>query len=95
LWWEDELLLGPDDSTNWLPSITRELVFELARQGGYKTATRAAKPEELSGLEVWSLSSLQGIRGVTSWGDMALGQHRFLTPFRKRLELLSAPIRNS
>lgn len=92
LWWEDEVLVGPDDSTNWLPSITRSLVFELARQGGYKTVARAARPEELAGLEVWSLSSLQGIRGVSNWEDMQLGRHRFLAPFRKRLELLSAPI---
>jgi branched-subunit amino acid aminotransferase/4-amino-4-deoxychorismate lyase len=94
LWWEGDVLVGPDDSTNWLPSITRELVFELARQGGYKTATRAAKPNELEDLEVWSLSALQGIRGVTGWGDIDLGQHRFLAPFRKRLELLSASIKN-
>ena len=93
LWWEGDTLVGPDQSTKWLPSITRELAFELAQQAGFATAQRRAKPEDLQGCEIWSLSALQGIRGVTSWADIKVLPGRFLTPFRKRLAMLSAPIR--
>jgi branched-subunit amino acid aminotransferase/4-amino-4-deoxychorismate lyase len=92
VWWRDEVLLGPDDSTNWLPSITRELVFELANQAGYKTATERARPADLAGCEVWSLSSLQGIRYATAWDGIELAPARFASSFAKRLELLAQPI---
>lgn len=89
LWWEDDTLCAPDSTTAWLPSITRELVFEIAGQAGYKTLEKSAVPQQLQGCEVWSLSALQGIRGVTEWGELGLGELRMLRPFRKRLALLS------
>jgi branched-subunit amino acid aminotransferase/4-amino-4-deoxychorismate lyase len=92
VWWHGDVLCAPDDSTAWLPSITRELVFELASQAGYETELVAETPEDLTGAEVWSLSSLQGIRGVTSWGGVELGPLRLLQPFRKRLNMLSEPV---
>jgi branched-subunit amino acid aminotransferase/4-amino-4-deoxychorismate lyase len=92
VWWRDDVLFGPDETTNWLPSITRELVFELANQAGYKTATERAKPADLAGCEVWSLSSLQGIRYATAWDAIELAPPRFASSFAKRLELLAQPI---
>lgn len=89
VWWRGDVLYGPDETTNWLPSITRDLVFELANQAGYQTATERAKPAELAGCEVWSLSSLQGIRYVTAWGDIDVAAPRFAGPFAKRLELMA------
>lgn len=92
VWWRGETLYGPDDSTPWLPSVTRELVFELARQAGYETAEERAKPADLAGCEVWSLSALQGIRGVVHWGEIPVAQLRLHAPFAKRLSLLSEPL---
>lgn len=89
VWWRKGVLYGPDSQTNWLPSITRELVFELADQAGYQTAQEMAKPVDLAGCEVWSLSALQGIRGVTAWNSIFLGELSLLSPFRKRLNLLA------
>ncbi|MGB4705875.1 MAG: aminotransferase class IV [Aquiluna sp.] len=89
VWWRDGVLCAPDESTPWLPSITRELVFELASQAGHDTRTERAKPEELANCETWSLSSLQGIRGVTSWQNIPMGKHKMLNSFRKRLMMLS------
>lgn len=89
VWWQNDVLFAPDDSTPWLPSITRELVFELAQQAGYETQVARRKPEQLAGCEIWSLSALQGIRSVTSWGDLPLGQTRLCSPFQKRLALLA------
>lgn len=92
VWWRDDVLYGPDDSTIWLPSITRDLVFELANQAGYQTGTERAKPDELNGCEVWSLSSLQGIRYATAWDGIDLAPSRFASSFAKRLDLLAQPI---
>jgi branched-subunit amino acid aminotransferase/4-amino-4-deoxychorismate lyase len=92
VWWEKEVLYGPDESTSWLPSITRDLVFEIALQAGYQTASARRKPEDLAGCEVWTLSALQGIRGVSSWGDIPLSPPSLLSPFRKRLALLAKPL---
>lgn len=92
VWWEGDVLCGPDDSTDWLPSVTRSLVFELANQAGYETREVRKQPQDLAGLEIWSLSALQGIRLVTAWGDMPVSGAKKLNSFRKRLEMLSGPV---
>ena len=95
VWWENETLFGPDDTTPWLPSITRELVFELASQAGYQTNQRRARPAELAGCEVWSLSALQGIRAVEAWEGVAVAPARLASPFSKRLAMLAQPLSSS
>lgn len=92
VWWQEGVLCGPDEKTNWLPSVTRELVFEMALQAGYQTKEVRVRPENLAGCEVWTLSALQGIRGVTRWGSISLGPLAMLSPFRKRLALLAQPL---
>ena len=92
MWWQDGTLCAPDASTAWLPSITRELAFELARDAGYRTAELAAKPQDLAGCEVWSLSSLQGIRFVSSWEGVEVAKPSHASSFRKRLGLLSTEL---
>lgn len=92
VWWQGDTLCAPDDQTPWLPSITRELVFAIADQAGYQTATVKQKPQELHNHEIWSLSSLQGIRGVTAWNEVEVGELRLLKPFRKRLKMLLEPL---
>ena len=89
VWWQADTLCAPDDSSPWLPSITRDLVFSIAAQAGYETALVNHKPEQLHGAEVWSLSALQGIRGVTNWNEVSVGELKLLRPFRKRLQMLS------
>lgn len=92
VWWRDDVLYGPDQTTNWLPSITRDLVFELANQAGHKTDTERVTPGDLAGCEVWSLSSLQGIRFASAWDGVELAAPRFAGSFGKRLDLLTQPI---
>jgi branched-subunit amino acid aminotransferase/4-amino-4-deoxychorismate lyase len=92
IWWHGDTLCAPDESTPWLPSITRDLVLEIADQAGYQTQLVSQRPSDLSGSEVWSLSSLQGIRGVTNWSGVEVGSLRLLQPFRKRLQMLSRPL---
>lgn len=93
VWIRDNNLFAPDQSTNWLPSITRELVFQLANQAGMQIRESRAKPEDLEGCEVWSLSSLQGIRGVTAWAGLDIASPRLYVPFRKRLGLLKKSVK--
>lgn len=90
VWWRGDVLEAPDDSTSWLPSITRELVFELAKNAGHEVLETRAKPEDLQGCEVWSLSSLQGIRAATQWGEIEIAPPRYASPFSKRLSLLAS-----
>ena len=92
VWWRGDVLEAPDSSTPWLPSITRELVFELAKAAGHQTLETKAKPEDLADCEIWSLSALQGIRTVSHWGELKLATPKFASPFRKRLSLLSSEI---
>ncbi len=92
VWTRDNTLFAPDDSTSWLPSITREIVMELALQAGLEVRVCRAKPSDLAGAEVWSLSALQGIRGVTAWKGVEITPPRLYLPFRKRLGMLLQPI---
>jgi branched-subunit amino acid aminotransferase/4-amino-4-deoxychorismate lyase len=92
VWWQGDTLCAPDEKTPWLPSITREIVFEIAEQAGYQTALVNQRPAELHNSEIWSLSSLQGIRGVTDWNEVEVGELRLLQPFRKRLQMLFEPL---
>ena len=92
MWWEGETLCAPDESTLWLPSITRELVLDLAIQAGFDVKLKSAKPGDLAGCEVWSLSALQGIRAATSWAGIAIAPPKRFVSFRKRLVLLSKQI---
>lgn len=89
LWWRDDKLCGPDESTDWLDSITRQELFGLADQAGFETVSEKCRPSDLQGLEVWSASSLQGVRGVNSWPGVQVGPNKKLASFRKRLQLLS------
>jgi branched-subunit amino acid aminotransferase/4-amino-4-deoxychorismate lyase len=94
VWWRGETLCAPDDSIVWLPSVTRDLVLEVAKQSGVNVRLEAAKPESLVGCEVWLLSALQGIRVVTHWVGLngELGAARHADVFTKRLSLLSAEL---
>ncbi|MFM1954207.1 MAG: hypothetical protein RL118_398 [Actinomycetota bacterium] len=100
VWWSEDVLCAPDDSTSWLPSITRDEVFAVARQLGLKTRTERVLPSDLSGCQIWILSSLQGIRPVSEWfaeDDSAKPNHIVfdagsiarVEAFSRRLRMLS------
>jgi branched-subunit amino acid aminotransferase/4-amino-4-deoxychorismate lyase len=93
LWWREDVLCAPNESTRWLPSITRQLALEIAEQAGFSVRLERARPDDLSDCEIWSLSSLQSIRGVTHWSGVEIRQPTRFGSFRKRLQLLAKPIR--
>ena len=98
VWWFGEVLVAPNYETEWLDSITRIEIFEIANQLGLETRTANALPRELEGAEVWLLSSLQGIRRVTRWldsdGEIPLApvtseSNKRLASFELRLRMLA------
>jgi branched-subunit amino acid aminotransferase/4-amino-4-deoxychorismate lyase len=94
VWWRDDVLYAPDERTDWLPSVTRLEVFELADQAGYQTGTEQVKPDDLVGLEIWVLSSLSGIRPVVDWVNLSgsVGPQRHLESFQRRLKLMASEL---
>lgn len=96
VWWRDDVLCSTPNEVAWLPSITRGEVFGLARDRGFETRLELVTPQSLAGLEVWLLSSLQGVRPASG---MLVGESfiEFAKPsraesFQKRLRLLEMVI---
>jgi branched-subunit amino acid aminotransferase/4-amino-4-deoxychorismate lyase len=94
VWWRGETLCSSSENQPWLPSVTREEVFSIAKQMGYATKTEKVKPSDLVGLEIWALSSLQGIRVVCEWIDLGapVGRSAHFEAFNRRLRMLSTSI---
>jgi branched-subunit amino acid aminotransferase/4-amino-4-deoxychorismate lyase len=95
VWWRGDTLCSSSDDLPWLPSVTRQEIFSIAGQMGYQTRTERVKPADLVDLEIWALSSLQGIRVVSSWIDLGgpVAKSAHFDAFNKRLRMLSTSIR--
>ena len=91
VWWRGDVLCAPDDQNQWLESVTRNEVFAIAESLGINTRLEHAKPADLVGLEIWALSSLQGIRAVRDWVGLGspVGTAVHLEQFQKRLRLFA------
>lgn len=91
VWWRGDVFCAPGNELPWLDSITRQEVFEIAEQMGFTTRLEKVKPADLVELEIWGLSSLQGIRAVENWIDLGgpVGAPKHLDSFSKRLRMLS------
>jgi hypothetical protein len=91
VWWRDGRLCAPGEELPWLDSITRQEVFAIANQMGIETHFEQVTPTEIAGLEIWLLSSLQGIKPVVGWVDelaQPLPVGKNFEAFTKRLRLL-------
>jgi branched-subunit amino acid aminotransferase/4-amino-4-deoxychorismate lyase len=90
VWWRGDLLCAPGNEIPWLESVTRAEVFTIAESMGIKTRFEHVTPEDLVGLELWLLSSLQGIRPIVNWlgvsDNFAEGSH--IPQFERRLKIL-------
>jgi branched-subunit amino acid aminotransferase/4-amino-4-deoxychorismate lyase len=65
VWWRDGTLCTPREGV--LPGITQSLLLQQAGATGVPIAVTSPTPAELSGLEVWAVNALHGIRPVTAW----------------------------
>ncbi|MET8976721.1 aminotransferase class IV [Streptomyces sp. NPDC004539] len=64
VWWRDGTLCGPPPGPGLLPSVTRALLTGLATTAGHEVAVEQATPADLTGVPVWTLNALHGIRPV-------------------------------
>ena len=94
VWWQGNVLCAPDHEIPWIDSVTRREVFEIAKALGLETKLVKARPADLAGLEIWGLSSLQGIRLVTDWVNLGapVGKANHLETFQRRLRMLAGPL---
>ncbi len=66
LWWDDgALCTTPAERT--LPSVTRALLLEIARERGVEVLRRSPLPAELAGCEAWLANAANGICAVSAW----------------------------
>jgi branched-subunit amino acid aminotransferase/4-amino-4-deoxychorismate lyase len=94
VWWRGDVLCSSSDDLPWLPSVTRQEIFAVAEQMGHKTRTERVRPADLVGLEIWALSSLQGIRVVSDWIGLGgpVGKPTHFDAYSKRLRMLTTAI---
>jgi len=69
LWWRGDALCAPSPELTRIASVTARSVITLATALGIDILYESVTPTDLDGLEIWSLSSLHGIRIVTDWVD--------------------------
>jgi branched-subunit amino acid aminotransferase/4-amino-4-deoxychorismate lyase len=91
VWWRGDVLCAPSDAIAWLPSVTRELVLQIAAQCDTEVRFEQSKPADLDGCEVWLLSALNGIRAVTNWvgEEITLTKPTHKEAFAKRLRMFA------
>jgi branched-subunit amino acid aminotransferase/4-amino-4-deoxychorismate lyase len=94
VWWRGDALCVPDRGIPHLPGITLGAVVVLATALGVDVRHEEARPEDLDGLEIWTLNALHGIRIVTSWpgGPSPAAEPGRLTAWRRRLDALRRPL---
>ncbi|HEY0474431.1 MAG TPA: aminotransferase class IV [Kribbella sp.] len=67
-WWEEGTLCFPPSDRTFLPSVTSQLLRQVAATRGITTAERPRTPDELADAdEVWLLNALHGIRPIHAW----------------------------
>lgn len=94
VWWRGDTLCSSNNQTNWLPSITRQEVFQIAEQIGILYQLENSRPGDIAKLPIWALSSLNGIMPVRAWVGLndSCPQSHHLDAFNKRLRLLSRQV---
>ncbi|HIV58876.1 MAG TPA: aminotransferase class IV [Candidatus Stackebrandtia faecavium] len=66
MWWEDDVLCGPDWTEPVLPSVTRALVETIARNRGIDVDYRPRSWEHVRYRPMWLLNALHGVRAVSA-----------------------------
>lgn len=95
VWWREDSLCVPSADLPQLRSVTRGQVEAIAQQSGFSVREERARPSDLLGLEIWSLSSLQCIRPVVEWIELGgpVGSATHLEAFTKRLRMMETVVR--
>jgi branched-subunit amino acid aminotransferase/4-amino-4-deoxychorismate lyase len=93
VWWDEDVLCVPDPALPRLASVTSGLLVDLARAAGDRVRHVRARPEDLDGREVWSVSALHGIRPVSGWvaTDLRAGPAARAPRYGARLRTAARP----
>ena len=68
VWWEDDTLCVPPSTLPILPSVTAQLLRQLATTRGTEVSERPRTPDDLQTVdEVWLVNALHGIRPIHAW----------------------------
>jgi branched-subunit amino acid aminotransferase/4-amino-4-deoxychorismate lyase len=98
LWWRGPVLCLPDQQLPVLPSVTVELLVELAHRQGVTVRYECCHLAELIELPVWTANALHGLRRVRQWikcPNLALIQAvpgRPLHPWQHALQAAGMPL---
>lgn len=94
LWWRGSFICAPSHDLERVSSVTSRSVLTLAAALKIDVHYESVTPAELDGLEIWTLSSLHGIRIVTEWidGPNTAELPARLSAWRARLDRLRQPI---
>jgi branched-subunit amino acid aminotransferase/4-amino-4-deoxychorismate lyase len=92
MWWRNGTLCTPREGV--LPSVTQSLLWWRAGTIGVPVAVASPTPAELSGLEVWAVNALHGIRPVTAWvgTDIEPGPALRAPRWQRYLEEMAVPV---
>lgn len=92
LWWRGDAVHVPPASLPRVDSVTLRCLRPLLSQQSIEIVEEAATPADLEGCEVWVLSALHGIRGVSAWIDgPRVAPPRRADAWHERLEALRTP----
>lgn len=93
-WWRGDILCLPAPELDRVDSVTARALVALATATGTQLSWETTTPEELDGLEVWTLNALHGARIVTRWidGPATAEQPGRLAAWRTRLDALRRPL---
>ncbi|HET9253623.1 MAG TPA: aminotransferase class IV, partial [Pseudonocardiaceae bacterium] len=94
LWWRDDVLCAPPETSAVLPGVTRAVLLGLAAERGIRVEIEEPKPHDLAGLEVWAVNALHGIRSVRGWAGTPIdaGPAYRARRWNSRLDRLAVPV---
>ena len=94
VWWRGDALASAPPEAVRVDSVTARVIFQMAAEQGIPLAVESIEPSALTGLTVWAINALHGIREVTAWLDgPTLSPNPELTAqWRAAYELRRAPL---
>ncbi|MFB2555111.1 aminotransferase class IV [Herbiconiux liangxiaofengii] len=94
LWWRGETLVAPASDLPRVASVTARSIRLIATATGVPVVEERARPADLEGCEVWSVSALHGITVVEGWvgGPTLVARPTRAASWRRRLAALSRPL---
>lgn len=94
LWWRRDVLCALPETPDILPGVTRTVLLRLAAERGIRVELEEPTPRGLTGLEVWAVNALHGIRPVCRWVGTSIdaGPAHRARRWNAQLDRLAEPV---